>query len=156
MTFYFWFYIHLHLFNSFSTLSPISGLDFPLFDSQKQHQPQFVGSLENLSDGQLFVFLSLSPNCTRNNPGWNQLMTMWKGSRWWEMSPVDGEGPGLGLKLTFTNKSSLVNIVTTAGEGKEDPKGQPPPIRGHYVASVTNERSASDHCLCKLSISCDK
>ena len=72
------------------------------------------------------------------------------------MSPVDGEGPGLGLKLTFTNKSSLVNIVTTAGEGTEDPRGQPPPIRGHYVASVTNQRSASDHCLRKLSISCDK
>ena len=45
----------------------------------------------------------------------------WKGLRWWEMSPFDGRG--LGLKLTFTNKSSLVNIVTTAGEDMEDPQG---------------------------------
>ena len=72
-------------------------------------------------------------------------MTMWKGLwRRWEMSPVDGEGRGLGLKLTFTNKSSLVNIVTTAGEGTEDPRGRPPRIRGHYVAPVTNQRSASE------------
>ena len=44
------------------------------------------------------------------------------------------------MKLTFTNKSSLVNIVTTAGEDTEVPRGQPRPIRGRHVAPVTNQR----------------
>lgn len=56
------------------------------------------------------------------------------------MSPVDGGGRGRGLKLTFTNKSSLVNIVTTAGEDTEVPRGLARPIRGRCVAPVTNQR----------------
>ena len=44
------------------------------------------------------------------------------------------------MKLTFTNKSSLVNIVTTAGEDTEVPRGPPRPIRGRHVAPVTNQR----------------
>ena len=66
-------------------------------------------------------------------------MATWEGLRWWEMSPVDGGGRGLGLKLTFTNKSSLVNIVTTAGEDMEDPQGSA--SANHKLSCVLGDQS---------------